>query len=96
MSTILFFLPAIDDLLPLFEMGASLLNNDLSFKFSLELQAVPCAAQLFYLSYHFKDNGFLVCEETVVLRRCESETKFGFIKRVDKTDEELTLETSAF
>ena len=50
-------------------MGVSLLNNALSFKFSLELQAAHCAAQLFYLSYYFKDNGFLVCEETVVLRR---------------------------
>ena len=48
------------------------------------------------LSYYFKDNGFLVCEETVVLRRCESETKFGFIKRVDKAYERLTLETSSF
>ena len=28
---------------------------------------------------------FLVSEETVVLRRQESETKIGFIKRVDKS-----------
>ena len=27
---------------------------------------------------------FLVSKETVVQRRWESETKFGFIKRVDK------------
>jgi len=30
-------------------------------------------------------SGFLVCKETVVLRRWErSKQKFGFIKRVDK------------
>ena len=46
-------------------------------------------------------NKFLVSKETVVLRRWErSKQKFGFIKRVcpssDRSDEGLTLETSAF
>jgi len=42
------------------------------------------------------DYEFLVSKETVVLCRWEgSKQKFGFIKRL-RSDEGLTLETSAF